>query len=158
MAKPTAVAGSFSYTSACMTHAPSRGFQKSWNTPFRWLPSCRGPLSTGNAYLQQQEALYKANLMQNALNGHDFPFHGLMMGKPFTGQTLLAQPFQEVRQLQIAPLFISCPGGSSPGNITQRVNFCITMCFHNTAACWKPVSLTALEQPNRRQCNQHQER
>ena len=123
MAKPTAVAGSFSYTGPCMTHAPSRGFQESWNAPFRRLSSCRGPLSTGNAYLQQQEALYKANLMQNALSGgHDFPFHGLMLGKPFTGQTLMAQPFQEVRQLMITPVLISCPGRSSPDNSTQRVN------------------------------------
>ena len=104
MVKPTAVAGNFSYISPCMTHAPSRGFQTSWNIPFRWRSSCRGPLSTGNAYLQQQEALYKANLMQNALTGgHDFPFPNIMLGKHFTGQTLMAQPFQEVRQLKIAP-------------------------------------------------------
>ena len=41
--------------------------------------------------------------------------------------------------------------------LSHRV-LCITMYFHITAACWKPISLTALEQPNRTQCNQHQER
>ena len=64
---------------------------------------CRGPLSTGDAYLQGQQALYKAGLGHGGLLGaHDFhTFPSIALNKHFIGHNpfSMAQAFPEVRAL-----------------------------------------------------------
>lgn len=62
---------------------------------------CRGPLSTGDAYLQGQQALYKAGIGHGGLPGaHDFhTFPSIALNKHFTDHNpfSMAQAFPEVR-------------------------------------------------------------
>ena len=59
----------------------------------------RGPLSSGDAYLQERTAAYKASLAHSRLpSGHDYPYANIMLGKNFMVHHPFANapPFHEV--------------------------------------------------------------
>ena len=59
----------------------------------------RGPLSSGDAYLQERTAAYKASLAHSRLpGGHDYPYANITLGKNFLVHHPFshAPPFHEV--------------------------------------------------------------
>jgi len=89
---------------------------------------CRGPLSSGDAYLQERTALYKASQTLGLPAGHDFPFTNIITGKHFASHNPfnINQPFHEVniasrysakRQRPLPAELKQCPHTARRGDI-----------------------------------------